>query len=121
MSDETLCRIIEKIFELSTNIRYVALKCEHLVQTSQRDSFPNASSHESDHYEELFVNPILLALAKARGDLDCGGAQFVIVGYGNFLQLVIALTSGHVSVCFAKESEPIRYVDPILAICDEVS
>jgi hypothetical protein len=39
-------------------------------------------------------------LARQRGDLDCGGARFVLVGYGNFHWIVIDLPDGHLSVCF---------------------
>jgi hypothetical protein len=50
----------------------------------------NASSRESDKYEELLVNPAVIKLVQARGDIDCGGARFVVIRYGNFFQLVIA-------------------------------
>lgn len=106
-----------KIYELSPLIRYVALYRDGSLVTSQREDLSEASEEGSDMYEELLVNPTLLTLAQQRGNIDCGGAGFVIVGYGNFLQLVIALENGHASVCFENGSNPIEFVDMIKTIC----
>jgi hypothetical protein len=76
---------------------------------------------ESDRYEELFVNPTLLTLVRQRGNLDSGGAQFVLVRYGNFYQLVLDLHDGHVSVCFELTSNPLDHADAIRAICESGS
>ncbi len=102
-----------QIYNLSADIRYVALYRNGQLVMSQRDSIANTSDSGSDKYEELFVNPTLLTLVQQRGNLDCGGAGFVVVGYGNFLQLVIVLDDGHVSICFEKTTNPIDYVDAI--------
>lgn len=106
-----------EIYALTSDIRYVALYRGGELVTSQKDGLSAASDAGSDQYEELLVNPTLLKLVQQRGNIDCGGAGFVIVGYGNFLQLVIALDDGHVSVCFEKSANPIGFVDPIRAIC----
>lgn len=58
----------------------------------------------------------LLTLARQCGKLDCGGAQFVLVRYRNFYQLVIDLRDGHVSVCFELNSNPLDHADAIRAI-----
>lgn len=103
----------EVIFALSKDIRYVAIYRAGKLDLAERAGLDGASDSESDKYEELLVNPALLTLAKQRGDIDCGGTNFLIVGYGNFLQLVIPLTDGHVSVAFEKTENPIQYVNKI--------
>ena len=105
--------ISARIFSLSPDIRYVAIYRNGELFRQQRDDI-DASDSESDRYEELLVNPTLLTLVGQRGDIDCGGAQFVVVGYGNFLQLVIALQDGHVSICFEKTANPLSYVDAVI-------
>jgi hypothetical protein len=61
---------------------------------------------ESDRYEELLVNPALLVLARQRGNIDCGGLRYLIVGYGHFRQLVVPAATGNVSVAFELASSP---------------
>jgi hypothetical protein len=63
------------------------------------------------------VNPTLLTLARQRGNVDCGGARFVLVGYGNFQQLVVDLPDGHASVCFELGSNPLDFAEAIRDIC----
>jgi hypothetical protein len=109
-------RDFDDVFAISDAIRYVALYKNGVLRTAQRDGIGNASNSESDKYEELFVNPTLLTLAKQRGNVDCGGAKFVVVGYGNFNQLVIDLPNGHLSVCFQHGANPIDYVDALTAL-----
>ena len=112
---------MDQIFDLSPSIRYAAINSSGRLITRQRENAANASEAESDKYEELLVNPTLLHLAKQRGNIDCGGATFLVVGYGNFDQLVVDLPDGHVSVCFEKAANPIEYVDRVreaaLTIC----
>lgn len=103
---------IDHIFRLSPQIRYVSIYRDGQLQTRQREA-ADASSAESDRYEELLVNPTLLLLARQRGNIDCGGATFVVVGYGHFLQLVVDLPNGHASVCFEQGSNPLGYVGAI--------
>jgi hypothetical protein len=107
---------IDRIFGASEAIRYVALYRKGELVSRQRSNLTNASGAEPDRYEELFVNPTLLTLARQRGNLDCGGARFVLVGYGNFHQLVIDLPDGHASICFDLGSVPLDYVDIIREI-----
>lgn len=108
---------VAAILELCSDVRYAAILRNGKLEMAQREGIAGASASESDRYEELLVNPTLLTLARARGDIDCGGARFIVVGYGNFHQLVVALPDGHASVCFAKGSDPISYVDAIIAAC----
>jgi hypothetical protein len=97
-------------------MRYVALYRGGELRARQRDGVEGASVSEADRYEELFVNPVLLKLARQRDDIDCGGARFVVVGCGNFHQLVVDLPDGQVSVCFELVNNPIAYVEQILAL-----
>jgi hypothetical protein len=110
---------IDEIFAVSSAIRYVALYRSGQLISRQRSTLSDASASESDRYEELFINPTLLTLARQRGNLDCGGANFVLVGYGNFYQLVMDIHDGHVSVCFELSSSPLDYVTAIRAICEK--
>jgi len=109
--------LIERIFALTPAIRYVALYRAGKLVSRQRDDLAGASASESDRYEELLVNPTLLTLARQRGNVDCGGARFVLVGYGNFHQLVVDLPDGHASVCFELGSDPLSQVDAIRKLC----
>ncbi len=106
----------DRIFAVSPAIRYVASYRQGQLSSRQRADLSQASSSESDRYEELLVNPTLLKLVTQRGDIDCGGAQFVVVRYGHFYQLVIALADGHVSIAFELTANPLEYVDSIRAI-----
>ena len=85
----------------------------------QRTSIKEASESESDRYEELLVNPAILQLAKSRGDIDCGGLEFVIVRYGNFFQFVQPIKDGHVSIAIEKDANldhTIEQIQDILGI-----
>jgi hypothetical protein len=98
----------EVIFALGPHIRYVAFGAGQEVTTAQREDLAEASSGESDSFEELLVNPALLTLARQRGELDCGGLRHLIVGYGSFNQVVVPLAdrSGHVSVAVELGADP---------------
>ncbi len=100
--------MIERIFELSKSVRYVALYKDGQLESKSRSNTSGASSSESDKYEELLVNPTLLKLASQRGNIDCGGLDYVLVRYGNFFQFVLPTNSGHISVCMEADSDPIQ-------------
>ena len=111
--------VIDRIFAVSPAVRYVALYRDGALASRQRGDLTGASASDSDRYEELFVNPALLTLARQRGNLDCGGARFVLVRYGNFYQLVVDLPDGHASVCFELSANPLDHADAIHAFCEE--
>lgn len=96
------------IFALGPHIRYVAVGAGQQITTDERDDLSGASSSSSDFYEELLVNPGLLTLARQRGELDCGGLRHIIVGYGNFHQVVVPMPDGvtHVSVAVEVDGDP---------------
>lgn len=110
---------VDEILDLSPDIRYAAVSRGGTLAMRQRDGLEGASASESDRYEEALVNPTLLTLARARGDIDCGGLQFLVVGYGNFRQLVLPLADGHASVCFPHCVDPTDHVAAIRAACGE--
>lgn len=96
------------IFALGAHIRYVAFGSGQDVTTAEREGIGDASAGSSDFFEELLVNPALLTLARQRGELDCGGLRHLIVGYGNFHQVVVPMPegAGHVSVCVELDADP---------------
>ena len=100
--------MIEQIFKLSDSIRYVARYKDGQLESRSKSNTQGASSSQSDQYEELLVNPTLLKLASQRGNIDCGGLEYVLVRYGNFFQFVLPTSWGHVSVCIEADADPIQ-------------
>jgi hypothetical protein len=115
---DVLVNTIDRIFAVSPAVRYVAFYRRGELVSRQRQALIGASASESDRYEELLVNPTLLTLVKQRGNIDCGGARFVVVAYGNFYQLVIDLPDGHASVAFDLSENPLQHAATIAAICN---
>ncbi|WP_216825067.1 hypothetical protein [Agarilytica rhodophyticola] len=99
--------MIENIFKISHDVRYVAIYQNGKLEKKSKENTDGASSSESDKYEELIVNPVMLTAASQRGNLDCGGLDYLLIKYGNFFQYVFQIPSGHVSVCIDKDSDPI--------------
>ena len=106
--------LIEGLFALAPEIRYVATYLDGVHLSAQRPGIEGASSSESDKYEELIVNPTLLKLVTQRGNIDCGGARWVIIRYGNFYELVIPVSSGHVSIGIEQTGHPLVVVERVL-------
>jgi hypothetical protein len=105
---------LQRILNLSIAIRYVAIYYGGKLASATRPDLANASSSESDKYEELLVNPTLLTLARQRGNIDCGGLNYLVIRYGNFLEFVAPLDQGHVSVGLEPSSDPLPLVPGIL-------
>jgi len=110
---------LEEVFKLSSEIRYVAFYQDGVLKSRTLGNVQAASDDESDKYEELIVNPTLLKLTKQRGEIDCGGLDYVIVGYGNFNQLVIPYKEGHLSVAINKEANPVKLYQTIDQLLEE--
>ncbi len=109
--------IIQRILGLSPLVRYVAVYHDNgRLESKTRPDLANASSAESDKYEELIVNPTLLTLIRQRGNIDCGGLDYVLIRYGSFFEVVAPMTNGHVSVGLEPTSDPLPRVPKILAI-----
>jgi hypothetical protein len=113
--------LLKKIFLISTDVRYVAIYVRGKLISSARPDLQNASSSESDKYEELIVNPTLLKLVTQRGNIDCGGAQFVIIRYGSFYEFVMPFLDGHVSVGIQKTGDPLAIGSSIQNLAKEYS
>lgn len=103
----------EKIFAISKEIRYVAIYSDDKLVSSERPGIENTSSSESDKYEELIVNPTLLKLVTQRGNIDCGGARYVIIRYGSFYEFVMPLKNGHLSVGIESASNLMSIIEAI--------
>ena len=105
-----------EIFGLSTDIRYVAIYQNGHLSAQSKSGTYGASGEESDKYEELLVNPTLLKLTSQRGNVDCGGLNYVIVRYGNFFQFVLPMVWGHVSVCIEPFADPVTIGQKIVQL-----
>ncbi|SHG19630.1 hypothetical protein [Flagellimonas flava] len=98
-------KIITSLFDEFIEIRYVALYRGDELVYRQRQDTSDSSSGETDKYEELLVNPTLLKLTSQRGNIDCGGLNHLIIGYGNFYQVVKSMPDGHISICVELTSD----------------
>jgi hypothetical protein len=112
--------VADQIFASGSEIRYVAFGKGQDVVLRERSGLVDASSKESDRYEELLVNPTLLLLARQRGDIDCGGLRYLVVAYGNFWQLVIPTDhASHVSVSVESDADPVAAASRVVAVIRE--
>lgn len=108
--------LIEDVFAVSPVVRYVATYRGGRLESRERSGIATPSSGESDKYEELIVNPTLITLLRQRGDIDCGGLDFVLIRYGNFIEYVQPLADGHLSVGMEATGEAFALVDAIRAL-----
>lgn len=105
--------VLSQVLGSDALIRYVAIAHGQEVAIKQREDLSAASSGESDRYEELLVNPALLMLTTQRGDIDCGGLEYVIVRYGNFFQIVMQFGEGHISAAVEPDGDPVTIASKI--------
>jgi hypothetical protein len=105
--------LVDDLLSISPDVRYVAVYRGGALQSRVRAGLSNASASESDKYEELIVNPSLLTLVRQRGEIDCGGARWILIRYGNFFQLVTPVDGGHVSMAFEPAGDPLLRVPDI--------
>ena len=112
--------VIDRVFDISSAIRYVAVYHQGGLTSATRPGLQNASAAESDKYEELLVNPTLLTLARQRGNIDCGGLEFIVVRYGSFFELVWPLAAGHISVGIEPATDPLAIVPGLRAVAAEL-
>lgn len=111
--------LVDTVFAVSPDIRYVALYRDGRLEMRERVGLANSSDSESDRYEELIVNPTLLVLTRQRGEIDCGGLRYVIVGYGNFYQFIVPIDHGHISIAFELQANPLQYADTVMNVLHE--
>ena len=109
----------DKLFAQFPAVRYVAIYRSGHLSMHSRSGTLGASDAETDKYEELLVNPTLLKLATQRGNIDCGGLEYLVLKYGNFFQLVLPMPWGHVSICLESTSNPIGLRDRIIPLIME--
>ena len=110
---------IEEVLAISQHVRYVAIYQDRSLMSRQRSGVADSSASESDKYEELIVNPTLLKCATQRGEIDCGGLRFIVIGYGHFLVLVVPIRAGHVTVGFELDSNPLDFASRVAALFDQ--
>ncbi len=110
---------MDSLFTLSSDVRYVALRIGDSLDLRQRPGISEASSSESDRYEELLVNPTLLTLVGERGRIDCGGLEFILIRYGSFFQLVHPVKAGHISIAIQPSGDPLSLVPSIRHILNQ--
>lgn len=96
-------QLITEIFKLSS-IGYVALCCGQEVLLRQAPGLVSRTTAETNFYEALLVNPTLLKLASQRADLDCGGLDYIAIGYGDFVQLIMLTKDGHISMGISRKA-----------------
>ncbi|WP_225642582.1 hypothetical protein [Streptomyces werraensis] len=101
--------LLEYAAKVDKSVRYAAVRSRGEVWMWSRPDLANASDSESDRYEELLVNPTLLLLVKQRGQIDCGGMDYVIIRYGNFFQVVKEIDpETHISLAVGIDGDLIR-------------
>ena len=106
--------VVDALFDLTPAVRYVAFYQDGDLLMHKRPGIGKATTRESDHYEELLVNPAILALTHKRGNIDCGGLEYVVVRYGNFYQFIFPAGGGHVSIAFGLEANPVAWADSVI-------
>ena len=100
-----------RLFEASPDIRYVAIYTGGEPKLRQRPGIGDSSGADTDRFEELLVNPAVLLLARQRGEIDCGGLEYVLIRYGHFFQLVHPIPHGHLSIAVEPTADPLAIVD----------
>ena len=73
-------QLIDSVFSLSANIRYVAVYREGVLKTAVSPNITAASDSDSDKYEELIVNPTILTLVKRPFSFDRGDNSNSVCG-----------------------------------------
>ena len=107
---------IRAVLTVHRDVRYAASMQEGTLATAVRPDLMNASDAESDRYEELLVNPAILALTVNRGNIDCGGLDYILIRYGSFFQLVMPIRGGHLSVCIEPAADVLAVVHAVREI-----
>lgn len=100
-------KISGRLFDLDPNIRYVAInQRERIVEMEQNAKRPSLNPTETDRMEELIVNPIILEMARRRGNIDMKGIRYVIVRYGTMHELIFPYKDGHLSIGVELDANP---------------
>ncbi|QEC66064.1 hypothetical protein FRZ67_01610 [Panacibacter ginsenosidivorans] len=108
--------LIDEAMALTPAIRYVATYINGDLLLKERSGIIGNSSSESDKYEELIVNPALLKLTTQRGNIDCGGLNYIIIRYNNFFVMLFPVEGGHVNFGFEPDANPFNWIGPISSL-----
>jgi hypothetical protein len=96
-----------QLFLLEPKIRYVAVNQNgEIVEMQQSPEHLTYNPHETDRLEELIVNPIVLEIARRRGNIDMHGIRYVVIRYGTQYQLLMPYKEGHISIGVELEDDP---------------
>jgi hypothetical protein len=95
------------LLPLDPLIRYVAVNQEGRI-TEMTQRIPSHNPPVTDYMEELIVNPAVLTLVQRRGNLDLGGAPWILIRYGLQYQLLLPYQQGHVSVGLEPEADVVH-------------
>ena len=107
-------KISAKLFDLDSNIRYVAVNQKgRIEEMEQNPKRPSLNPTETDRMEELIVNPIILELARRRGNLDMNGMRCVIIRYGTMYELIFPFKDGHLSIGVELNANPTEVAQSI--------
>ena len=108
--------IANQLFEISPDIRYVAVNQDHrIVEMAQNPKWPTRNPTDTDRMEELIVNPLILEATRRRGEIDLSGVRFVVVRYGPLYELVFPYGNGHLSVGVEPGADVIRIAEEVEA------
>jgi hypothetical protein len=113
--EASMLPLVSALFDLSPQVRYIALLNGKDLSLHQRPGISGASESETDRYEELLVNPTVLTLLRRRGELDCGGLDHLWIRYGNFWTGVFPFPGGHLNVGLEPDATPTDFVAAIRA------
>ena len=91
--------VVDALFDLTPAVRYVAFYQDGDLHMHKRPDIGKPTASESDHYEELLVNPAILTLAGKWGTIDCGGLECVVVRCGSFYQFIVPAAGNHDRLC----------------------
>src|SRR5215470_2563074 len=113
-------KIIEETMALTSSLRYVAVYINGNLSLKERSGISGSSASESDKYEELIVNPTLLKLTTQRGNIDCGGLNYIIIRYGNFFVLLFPVEGVHINFGFEPNVNPFDWLEPITSLLSKL-
>ena len=111
-------KLIAEIFKLG-GIGYVSLCSGQEVLLRTAPGMVSTTTEETNFYEELLVNPTILKLASQRANLDCEGLRFIGIGYGKFVQLIMLMKDGHVSMGISRKVNIGELATRVQAVLEE--
>jgi hypothetical protein len=111
-------RLVAAIFALG-GVGYVALCSSREVLLRAAPGLSTTTTEESNFYEELLVNPTLLKLASQRANLDCGGLRYIAIGYGRFVQLIMLIKDGHVSMGVSRKTNTREVAERVQSLLEQ--